>query len=188
MTMAFLGRNYCDSTTWFTSWEKSWLTQGNESGTAHPNAAGHVAYGNLLRKAIVLDQGRQAYRNLTVRIEALKAAPLAGAAARNVDMTLWEFQNDLRGLTRYVSVPRNGTWTAVPAAVGTFTIPMFVAPASPRHATQLSMVLARILPIQHTRSDAYGAGPHELVHPTGSLAVRYSVVSTTPLPGAAGIG
>lgn len=37
---------------WFTTYEWSWRTQGDKFGTAHPNAAGHVAYGNAFRRAI----------------------------------------------------------------------------------------------------------------------------------------
>ena len=42
---------------WFTTYEWSWRTQGDKFGTAHPNAAGHVAYGSVLRRAMVFDVG-----------------------------------------------------------------------------------------------------------------------------------
>ena len=49
------------------------------------------------------------------------------------------------------------------------------------------MILNGHLPFQHTLTDGYGAGTHVLVHPTGSIAVRYMVEVTTP-PGGQVIG
>lgn len=50
---AFRPHGYCASSTWFVSYEKSIETQGNKLGTAHPNAAGHAVYGDLIRRALV---------------------------------------------------------------------------------------------------------------------------------------
>ena len=50
-------------------------------------------------------------------------------------------------------------WTPIPAADGTYTLDVYTAPSSPRHATELGMTLWHILPIHHTRDDGYGVGP-----------------------------
>ena len=170
----FASHKYCDSTPWFTTLEQSLSRQGNVEGTAHPNPAGHAAYGVMLKRAMVLDQGSTPYRRVTLTLDAVKAAP-GGSVPLRVDPRHWRYQNDPTGQTRPFSVPRNGQWTPVPAAVGVFKIDMHVAPASPRHAVQLEVVLNNVLPIRHTRVDGFGAGAHELRHPTGSVAVRYHV-------------
>jgi hypothetical protein len=177
LALTFHSRAYCNRRSWFTSLEGSLATQGDVEGTAHPNAAGHVAYGKLISRAMVPNQAGQAYRQLTVTIEAVKASALSGATAFRVDPVLWEYQNDRSGLTRRLSVPRNGEWTPVPASVGTFDLAVFVAPASPRHAIELRIGLGKILPIHHTYSDGFGVGSHVITHPAGLLAVRYRVVA-----------
>jgi hypothetical protein len=181
----FSNRAYCDNPTWFTSYEQSWATQGNKLGTAHPNAAGHQAYRNLIRNAVVLDQSPTYYRRLTIVIQSVKAARSDGNPPLSVETTLYQDQAGDADLTRWLSVPRDGQWTPIPAAEGTFTLDVFVAPAAPRHATGLYMVLYHSLPISGTRTDNYGAGTHEFTHPTGGLAVRYSVVVKAP-PGPPG--
>jgi len=50
----FNGHAYCPAHSWFVSYEHSWRYQGNNKGTAHPNAAGQVAYATLIRQAIGL--------------------------------------------------------------------------------------------------------------------------------------
>ena len=180
LTAPFFSHAYCDTGSWFTSYERSWETQGNKSGTAHPNAAGHIEYGKILRRAIVLQQGTTPYRRLTVTIDSIKAATDSAIPVRNVSLTLWRDQSDHYPETRYVQVPNNGQWTAVPAATGTFTLDVFAAPASPRHAVSLYMSVDSILPIKGTRADGFGAGTHEFTHPTQRLAVRYRVNAVSP--------
>lgn len=167
---SFRTHGYCADDSWFTSYEKSMTTQGNAQGTAHPNAAGHVAYGNLIRQAMVPTQGSTPFRKLTVTIEAVKSTSVGV-----INPVLWRYQNDPYGQMLPLSVPQNGQWTPVPASAGTFTLDVFVAPASPRHAIELRITLAGMLPIHHVRDDGFGAGLHEVVHPTGTLAVRYRV-------------
>jgi hypothetical protein len=53
----FRPHSYCASDTWFVTYEKSMTVQGNKLGTAHPNAAGHAAYANLIRHALVAQLG-----------------------------------------------------------------------------------------------------------------------------------
>jgi hypothetical protein len=180
LALPFDQHAYCDSASWFVKYEQSWATQGNKFGTAHPNNAGHVTYGNLLRRAIVLDQAARPYRRLTVTIHAIKLAVGPDGSTRSIDATLWQYQNDPYGLTHYYTVPRNGQWTAIPSSRGTFTLDVFRAPSSPRHAIALYVTLWHILPIKGTFSTAYGIGHHVLVHPTGVIAVDYTITASSP--------
>jgi len=50
----FNGHAYCAAHSWFVWYEHSWRYQGNNKGTAHPNAAGQVANATLIRQAIGL--------------------------------------------------------------------------------------------------------------------------------------
>jgi len=128
LSAPFFYHAYCDSPFWFVSYERSWAAQGNKKGTAHPNAAGHAAYANLIRQAIVLDQPSTPYRQLTVTIHALKAAPAAGSPPATVDLTMYEDQAGYQAVTRRQNVPRNGQWTPVPAAAGTFLLDVYALP------------------------------------------------------------
>jgi hypothetical protein len=175
LTQPFGPHAYCDSPSWFTSLEQSVSNQGDMNGTAHPNATGHAAYGNLLRSAIVLNQATQPTARVTITLEAVKVSP--GGGTFNVDPVFWRYQNDPSGETRWFHVPQNGLWTPVPTAIGTYTYDMYVAPSSPRHAVSIGVMLGHILPIEHGRNDGYGVGEHELTHPTGKLAVRYRITS-----------
>jgi hypothetical protein len=178
----FFYHAYCDDPTWFTSYERSWATQGNKFGTAHPNATGHQQYANLLKQAVVPTQSQTAYRHLTLTITAVKLPAVGVNQTQTVEPDMALDQAGNSSVLHQFTVPRNGQWTAIPAAEGTFTLDVFVAPASPRHATGLYMSINHILPIQLTRNDGYGAGSHEVTHPTGSLAVRYTVVVESPTP------
>jgi len=172
---------YCDKDSWFTSYEQSWHTQGNEDGTAHPNAEGDVEYGKLLRHAMVMNQASQPFRNLTITIKAIK---LNGTGGNNfpVEISLLQDQNGDSRLNRYIDVTRNGQWTPVPAAIGVFTLNVFPSPSSPRHALDLWMSVY-VLPIHHTFSDGYGAGDHILNRPADVLSVSYSVAVQAPPAG-----
>jgi hypothetical protein len=182
LSIPFYQHAYCDSDSWFTSYERSWATQGNKYGTAHPNATGQMTYGNLLRRAIVPNQVNQPYRRLTITIQAVKAASAGSSPPLSIDAILWRYQNDPHGLTRWFTVPRNGQWTPIPPALGVFTLDVYPTPSSPRHATELSIILFHSLPIVHTLSDGYGIGTHTVTHPTGNLAVTYQVAAASPTP------
>jgi hypothetical protein len=177
---AFDSHAYCAKDPWFTTYEQSWAHQGNEKGTAHPNAAGHIAYANLLRRAIAPDQGRQPYRHLTITIEAVKVSKGDSTFDRTVEITLFQDQGIDATLTRYLKVPQDGQWHQVPPDQGTFTVDVFLAPASPRHATTLAMEIGHILPITGTISNDYETGTHTTDHPAGSLSVRYTVTAQSP--------
>lgn len=176
----FYAHAYCASTPWFVQYKQSWENQGDKLGTAHPDALGAQAYANQIRKLVVLNQVATPYRHLTVRINAIKLPARLGGPLRSVPEFLSEFQNDAKGLTRYVSVSQNGAWTAVPAALGTFGLDVYPTPSSQRHATGLSMSIDHILPIQGTLSNAYSSGHHIAVHPAGLISVDYTVTVTTP--------
>jgi hypothetical protein len=181
LALPFSPHGYCDSPAWFNSIERSAAIQGDVEGTAHPNAVGHAEYARLLRRAIVLDQAAKPYRTLRVTITAVKLPERSGGTAP-VDIKLFRFQNDLAGTIRRIQVPQDGKWTPVAPAEGRFTLPVYLSPATPRHAVQLDMILDSILPIHHTYSDAYGAGSHTVVHPAGQISARYTVEVLAPPP------
>jgi hypothetical protein len=183
VSTAFASHAYCDKDPWFTTYEQSWAQQGNKKGTAHPNAPGHIAYANLLRQAMVPDQRSQPYRHLTITIEAVKVSKGDPSFDRTIELTLFQDQGIDATVTRYLKVPQDGQWKQVSPDLGTFTLDVFPAPASPRHATGLYMDFGHILGITGTRSNGFDAGNHTISHPAGSLAVSYSVVAETPLTG-----
>jgi hypothetical protein len=185
---AFGSHAYCARDPWFTTYEQSWEQQGNQQGTAHPNAAGHIAYANLLRRAMVPDQGRQPYRHLTVTINAVKAANGDPTFDRTVELTLFQDQGIDATVTRYLQVPQNGQWTPVQPNLGTFTLDVFPAPASPRHATALDMEFGHILGIWGTRSNGFDAGSHVTANSYGGLAVSYTVTADSPQTGPTRLG
>jgi hypothetical protein len=178
----FDSHRYCDRDSWFTKFEQSWAYQGNKNGTAHPNAAGHIAYANLLRQAMVPDQGSQPYRHLTITIKSVKVANGSHSVDRTIELTLYQGQGIDATLTRYLQVPQDGQWHQVPPELGTFTLDVFPAPASPRHATALYMDFGHILGITGTRSNNFDAGSHTTIHPAGSLAVSYTVTAARTSP------
>jgi hypothetical protein len=178
LSLPFGPHAYCSDEPWFRSYEQSWETQGNEGGTAHPNERGHRAYAGILRKAIVPEQGATRYRHLTVVVESVKARK-AARGDLSLEMQLFEDQTG-SVQTRQLTVPRNGEWTEIPSALGTFTLDVFIAPASPRHAIGLGVAVGHTLSFVHTKADEYGAGHHELTHPTGNLAIQYRVTATSP--------
>lgn len=180
LSQDFGAHAYCSSAPWFTSLERSLGTQGDMVGTAHPNRAGHVQFGAILRADVVPNQVSVAHRQLTVTIEALKVKRMDGFPDMRVDTVMFKFQNDYVGEARYLMVPRSGEWTAVPKAQGTFTLSVFAAPASPRHAVEVAVMLGHILPIHHRAADGYGVGTHVLENVRGGLAVRYTVASRIP--------
>lgn len=175
----FYAHAYCASTPWFVRYEQSWSTQGDKLGTAHPNALGSQAYASQIRKLVVLDQASTPYRHLTVTVNAIKLPAKSGAPTRAVSEYLSEYQNDPTGLTRYVSVPQNGAWTAVPAAQRTFKLDVYRSPSSPRHATGLYMSIDHMMPITATLSNAYNVGRHIVTHPAGLIALDYTVTVAT---------
>lgn len=183
LALDFGPHSYCDRPTWFSSLEKSLATQGNVLGTAHPNSAGHIQFGAILRHDIVLDQASSPYRQLKVTIDAVKVKNAAGDPDMTVLAKMWRFQNDYVGETHSFTVPRDGEWTTVPEGQRNFSLDVYRSPSSPRHAVRLDMILNGNLPFHHTLGDGYGAGTHVLVHPTGSIAVRYTVEVKTPLGG-----
>jgi hypothetical protein len=174
---AYAGRT---GNSWFTYYETSWAQQGNKKGTAHPNRAGHHAFARMLGRAVVPNQSLKPFRRVTVVIDALRWIALGTGSPQTVEIHLLEFPRDFTGTTRTFSVPQTGEWTPVPAEVGTFKLPVFVTPASPRHATEVRLILSNIVPIHHTRADGYGAGQHELTHPNSPLSVRYHVDVESP--------
>jgi GDSL-like Lipase/Acylhydrolase family len=166
---------YCSKTPWFVKYDQSWEQQGDKKGTAHPNALGAQAWAAQIRRLVVPDQIEQPYRRLTITINALKLPAVTGVPPASVPVTLYEYQNDLVGLTHYISVPRNGQWKAVLPSQGTFYLDVYPAPSSPRHATSLYISLDYILPIIGTLNNGYAAGHHVLEHPAGKLSVDYTV-------------
>jgi hypothetical protein len=193
-TMPFLPHRYCGNEPWFNSLEKSLLTQGDQDGTAHPNRAGHRAFGGLLGRAIVPDQPGTPFRDTTLTIDAVKLKKGARADPSKIKMTLRRYPRDPTPITRTIGVLPNGQWALVRPQLGTFAVPVFREPASPRHATEIRLELihpshglpfpAHRLSIHHGFADGYGPGPHELTHSTGDLAVRYHIdvrgPTTTP--------
>lgn len=175
LTLPFAPHAYCADDSWFNRLESSLGGQGDEGGTAHPNRAGHRTLADLLDRSIVPDQPRTPFRDATLTIDAVKLPAIGTGNERQIEMTLVQHQRDFTGLTRTISVPLDGKWTPVPAELGTFAVPVFRQPAAPRHATEVLLVLDRRLPIHHGFADGYGAGAHELTHPTGHLAVRYHI-------------
>ena len=180
LSVPFEPHAYCASVPWFNQWLDSWTNQGNEKGTAHPNRAGHDAFAKLLLRSVVPNQQAMPYRQVTLVIDALRYSQRNSGDTGNIDITLREYTRDLTGRTRRFTVPSNGEWTRIKPLLGTFVVPVFPAPASPRHATEVQLILNHILPIHHTLADGYGAGRHELTHPTGNLAVRYHVQVEAP--------
>lgn len=181
----FLPHAYCATPSWFTSLETSLRTQGDAEGTAHPNAAGHIAFSKILHRMVVPEHVKSPYRTLKITIDEVKAADGQGTLQMLASLT--KFQNDRRGLNRYIDVPRNGQWTSIPPDEGTFFLDVTRAPSPPRHATDLWMNFGHTLAVHHGLSDAYGAGPHEVPHnPTGlfhKLSVRYTVSVLAPPSG-----
>jgi hypothetical protein len=173
----FSAHAYCDNPSWFRSYSQSWEGQGDENGTAHPNAAGHLAYRDVIRRAMVPTQVGSPYRHLTVTIKAVRAAAVSGSPTLPVRTALFEYQNDAYPLTRVLNVPQNGLWTNIPATLGTFVLDVYPAPSTPRHAVALHMILNSNLSIVHTLHDGYGVGTHAITDPTGRLVVSYNVVA-----------
>ena len=190
MTGPFAPFAYCDSPSWFVSFEKSWSTQGNELGTAHPNAAGHAHYATMLKAAVVPDQVKDPYRRVTIIIDALKVGQfdLGGSTGPlSVDMSLPQYQNDGVFLTRSFDVQRTGRWEPVPSATGTFTLEVWPTPSSPRHPTQLSLYLTNIPTIVQSAGNGFGEGIYEVTYPVAALSgVRYRVIVDN-LPAGGGI-
>lgn len=171
---------YCRNDTWFTALEESLRHQGNDKGTAHPNRAGHRAFETLLRRAVVLDQPTSPFRQATVVIDELKLGA-SDLGPRFVRIAMPRYQGDVMGVERYVTVPSNGEWSAVPPEIGILpTLSIFLAPASPRHATGISVYVDSVLPIQHNLADNFGAGAHELANQIANVAVRYHVIVVDP--------
>jgi hypothetical protein len=174
---------YCADVPWFNKLESSLGTQGDERGTAHPNRAGHRAFGRILGRAIVPDQPQTPFRETTLTVDALKLTAVGTGEPRNVELNLVRYPRDFVGLTRTVSVPRNGQWTAIPVKIGRFPVSVFREPASPRHATEVRLGIGNILVIHHGFADGYGPGAHELTHPRRRLAVRYHIDVRSPNEG-----
>lgn len=168
---------------WFRTYEQSFLIQGDKYGTAHPNALGHRAYADLLRRAIVLDQSSRPYRQLAVTIDAVKLPAAKGSPVKSVLFTLYQNQGYHQTLMRSIEVPRSGTWESIPTTSGTFSLDVYPTPAVPRRATGLYLTFDSILGIRGTLQNAYDAGTHTATHPTGALAVRYTVTLKTPPTG-----
>lgn len=189
LTAAFESHHYCSGIvpgqqSWFTMYESSWSTQGDEEGTAHPNAAGHAAYGEVLRRAIVMDQLDHPYRRLHIKIAAEMVEKTARTPVIGPVLMLQEYQNDEQFITRQIVMKRTGNWESIPYEVGTFSLDVWPEPASPRHATQLWIVLngisagkGQILAIHHTIDDAYGSGRTQEAasYPNFGAHVRYTV-------------
>ena len=180
LTAPFEPHRYCADDHWFNRRARSIDTQGNEDGTAHPNRRGHLEYARIIGRAIVLGQPTTPFREVTITVTAVKLR-VTGAEPRSIPMTLIQYQNDLFGLFRTVSVARNGAWNPIPPALGVFpTLPVFQSPAAPRHATELRLVVDNRFSIHHSAADGYGSGCHEVSVQNGSIAVRYQVAVTTP--------
>ncbi|MEU6744424.1 SGNH/GDSL hydrolase family protein [Streptosporangium sandarakinum] len=186
---------YCASVPWFRGYENSWRTQGDERATVHPNAKGHDAFTNLLRQAIVINQDATPYVRATLVLDAVKArkqdTPQCTVVLRRVvcekppfrsqvGLTIFEYPGDYGKSAGRLTIPRDGRWTPVPADKGTFTYEVFLPPASPRHTRRIDFMLNNDFPLHHDRQDNYGAGAHEVVHPTGYLAVRYHITIQYP--------
>jgi hypothetical protein len=142
-----------------------------------------LAFVNILRRAVVLDQRATPYRRIKVTIDAVKARiPQSTDEDVRVTATLWEFQSDHQGVEHQFTVPNTKQWTLIPPGKGTFFLDVYPVPSSPRHAVELRMGFNHILGFHHVRSEGYGAGTHMIDHPLGNLSVRYTVAVTTPAP------
>jgi hypothetical protein len=128
----------------------------------------------------VPNQPQTRFRETTLTVDALKLRAVGTGDSQTLDLTLVQYPRGFVGLTRTVSVPRNGQWTAIPSEIGAFPTSVFREPASPRHATEVRLVIEGILPIHHGFADGYGPGAHEITHPTGPLAARYHVDVRSP--------
>jgi hypothetical protein len=191
-TAVFAPHRYCGRAPWFNHLEQSWTTQGDEMGTVHPNRAGHRAFSALLLRGVVPDQPAKPFRTVPVRIDAVRST-LPGRAT--LAMVLRQYPRDPVGVTRTATAVGRGAWTSISATAGTFVVPVFRAPASPRHATRISIIVrastllpsahpTATVPLSHGFADGYGAGAHVLTR--GTLSVRYhvTVTNTGPVIGA----
>lgn len=183
LDIPFAPHGYCDNVSWFVKHMESLVHQGDEKGTAHPNAAGTQAYANILKNAVALDQVPTPYRHLIVTINAIKVPTVLGVTRpSSIGITMFEYQNDLNGVQKTFSIPRTGQWVPIPAGTATFSLDVYPSPSSPRHATGLYMSFAGVLGVQGTLSNSYNAGRHTVTHPHPTLltAVDYTVTVQTP--------
>ncbi|WP_165900689.1 SGNH/GDSL hydrolase family protein [Microbispora triticiradicis] len=198
LTKPFSNHAYCASDPWFRGYENSWMTQGDERATVHPNAKGHAAFASLLRQAIVINQRATPYVRATLVLDAVKARKQAPTLQctpvlrhpvciteeppdrSQVDLTIFRYPEDYGDSAGRLTIPQDGQWTPVPADKGTFTYEVFLPPASPRHTLRISFSLNRDFALHHDRQDNYGAGAHEVVQPNGDLAIRYHITVQYP--------
>lgn len=187
LTAVFKGRQYCSDeeyaprpvASWFTKYETSWSTQGNRLGTAHPNAAGHVAYGLALSRAIVMDQLTEPYRRMKISVDEIRVdARFIGATT--VDLIMREYQADNHLQIRKVPVVRDGKWHAIPDEIGDFVLDVYPDPSSSRRATALFMGLSGIASLHHTLRDGYGQGEHTVENKLKRVSFRYSIILEDP--------
>ena len=179
-TGAFAPHAYCDSPSWFVRYRASWLTQGDENGTIHPNTAGHKTLADQMVASAPLDPHVAAYRRVVVRVTALKAQAAANPRALvNLGVTLYRTQSGLTE-SRVISIPRSGRWVPVAASRGTFTITMFRPRATPRRPIGLDLRAGGTKVASYGWADNYGAGAHERSFGENRYAIKYTVTSSTP--------
>ncbi|MGZ2391708.1 hypothetical protein ACVLB3_000216 [Pseudarthrobacter sp. PvP022] len=165
---------------WFTSYESSYKTQGNKLGTAHPNDNGHIAYGNAIRNAMVMDPPAKPYQMKMVLLEVKAERDSSGPY--DIELSMQEYQNDNVLVRRFLPVVRDGNWRPVPEDVARFNLAIFPAPASPRHATYIYASVGQVLPIHHVLRDAYGRGEHEITNSVAGLSLKYKIELEKPPP------
>ena len=202
MSKRFEGHGYCEHPSYFVTREESFRIQGDEEGTAHPNAPGHQAFARILEDKVVLDP-TPAHAQVRVAVDAVKITSAGGKGV----LQMTQQRNQVFGSSpdmRTVTVPATGTWQPVDPKLGTFDLSVFGAPAPPRRPVQADLNLGVLrntqnsttlaaakppgggggngggsfslgaLPIQSVYP-TYGAGTHIVEHPSGQWAVRYTI-------------
>ena len=182
---AFANNPYCSSQPYFRHFETSWVTQGNEKGTAHPSINGQNTIAELLRSAVVMREGFVPYRHTQLVIDAIKFGTVPSAVHQAFDVTVFNCDEDTIGRSVGSSVTQQGVWMALPAATFTFEQDMYLAPVPPRFPTRLGFMITSpqsqsTLPVTNFVTTDYGTGSHEASTPLGQISVRYHVTSTAP--------
>ena len=181
MTGAFSDHHYCAADPWFVERGESFRDQGDELGTAHPNNTGHKVFAGFLRRAVVPNQAQRPLRRTTLVIDAIKLKATSSEAPQQVLLRQVRFGSDFRTPLRTVRVPATGNFEPIsPTALGRFRTNVFRPPASPRHATEVRVILETttqhtVLAVHHGFDENFGAGKQKKAHPNGEIAVRYHV-------------
>ena len=208
MTEAFQGRHYCAEDSYFRYYTDSLWTQGDKSGTLHPNGRGHQVYRDLLLESVVLAPSFEPWQNVRLVIEQVRlnsgGRSIGDSYAPQVVVVVKTDQDDTIGdrsaglQRRYFPVDRLDEWIDVPASEGTFDFGLYLQPVPPRYPTTVFIEAGGTsgegVWRDHFRlEDSFGAGDHEgqdrqfaiLYHIeiTGTSAACPALVAQSRLPG-----